>query len=411
MTGVVLILDCNDLDRTATFWAGALRYQEVYRSEPYLVLMPADQDGDGSGLVLQLQRVPEPKQGKNRLHLDIHVDELEPEVERLVGLGARPADTDIAQESGFRWQVMADPEGNEFCVCAACAEDRTRRSTRRCDEAVVEGEHDGGGAVAQIELREDVADVALHGRLAHKELLGDLGVARPATHHAEHIELAPRELLDPGGGRVVVGGRGRPVSREDPSGHGRVEPGPALGHHPGRAHDLLAGRVLELETRRAGAQRGREHLVVVEGRQHEDGGSVVTGAEALGGLGTVDALHAHVHHDDVGTKPPDCLLHLVAVLALAHDLESLVGVEDAAQPGTDQLLVVDEQNPDQRQQRWRRGASGRGSVASTSQPSPWGRASSEPPRATARSRIPRKPRPPFSDGTDTGRPSWSDTTR
>lgn len=121
MAGVVLILDCNDLDRTAAFWSGALRYKEVYRSEPYLVLMPGE--GDESGLVLQLQHVPELKEGKNRLHLDIHVDDLEPEVERLLGLGAHPVAADVAQESGFRWQVMADPEGNEFCVCAACAEE------------------------------------------------------------------------------------------------------------------------------------------------------------------------------------------------------------------------------------------------------------------------------------------------
>ena len=118
--GVVLILDCNDLDRVAEFWAVALDYQQVYRDEPYLVLMPAK--GDGSGLVLQLQRVPEPKSGKNRLHLDLHVDAVEPEVERLVSLGARPLQ-DPVEETGFRWRVMADPEGNEFCVCARCADD------------------------------------------------------------------------------------------------------------------------------------------------------------------------------------------------------------------------------------------------------------------------------------------------
>jgi predicted enzyme related to lactoylglutathione lyase len=120
MASVVLILDCNDLERTAAFWAAALRYREAYRSEPYLVLMPGE--GDGSGLVLQLQRVPEPKTGKNRLHLDLHVDEVEPEVERLAALGAQPV-SDVARESGFRWRVMADPEGNEFCICAACAEE------------------------------------------------------------------------------------------------------------------------------------------------------------------------------------------------------------------------------------------------------------------------------------------------
>jgi predicted enzyme related to lactoylglutathione lyase len=116
---VILILDCNDLDREAEFWSAALSYKEVYRGEPYLVLAP--EEGDGSGLVLQLQRVPEAKSGKNRLHLDLHVDEVEPEVDRLVRVGARPL-SDPTVESGFRWRVMADPEGNEFCICARCAD-------------------------------------------------------------------------------------------------------------------------------------------------------------------------------------------------------------------------------------------------------------------------------------------------
>jgi predicted enzyme related to lactoylglutathione lyase len=116
---VVLILDCNDLDREAEFWSEALGYREMYRDEPYLVLMP--REGDGSGLVLQLQRVPEPKSGKNRLHLDLHVAAVEPEVDRLVKLGARSL-RDPTVESGFRWRVMADPEGNEFCICARCAD-------------------------------------------------------------------------------------------------------------------------------------------------------------------------------------------------------------------------------------------------------------------------------------------------
>ena len=113
--GVVLILDCNDLEGEAEFWSAALRYREVHRVDPYLVLMP--EEGDGSGLVLQLQRVPEPKSGKNRLHLDLHVDALAPEVARLEALGASRLGDDVSREGEFCWQVMADPEGNEFCVC------------------------------------------------------------------------------------------------------------------------------------------------------------------------------------------------------------------------------------------------------------------------------------------------------
>jgi predicted enzyme related to lactoylglutathione lyase len=63
------------------------------------------------------QQVPEPRTStKNRLHLDIIVgDEIESEVDRLMALGAR-AVTDRIDEVGTSWIVMADPEGNEFCL-------------------------------------------------------------------------------------------------------------------------------------------------------------------------------------------------------------------------------------------------------------------------------------------------------
>lgn len=71
----------------------------------------------GEGPELVLQRVPEPKTAKNRMHLDIRTDQLDSTVESLVGLGARRLQP-AATEAGFRWVGMADPEGNEFCVCA-----------------------------------------------------------------------------------------------------------------------------------------------------------------------------------------------------------------------------------------------------------------------------------------------------
>jgi hypothetical protein len=62
-------------------------------------------------------KVPEPKTAKNRLHLDVAAADVEAEIARLVELGAtRVADAD---EYGYRWTVMADPEGNEFCVATA----------------------------------------------------------------------------------------------------------------------------------------------------------------------------------------------------------------------------------------------------------------------------------------------------
>jgi predicted enzyme related to lactoylglutathione lyase len=114
MADLTFVLDCNELDRAATFWSAALDYREDFRGEPYAVLLPRA----GPGSVLVLQQVTEPKQGKNRMHMDLHVDAVEPEVERLLTLGATPVGDGVHEEQPFRWQIMADPDGNEFCVCA-----------------------------------------------------------------------------------------------------------------------------------------------------------------------------------------------------------------------------------------------------------------------------------------------------
>jgi predicted enzyme related to lactoylglutathione lyase len=67
--------------------------------------------------VILLQRVAEPKQGKNRMHLDIKTPDVDGEVDRLVTLGAKRLSDAPMEQLGQRWVVMADPEGNEFCVC------------------------------------------------------------------------------------------------------------------------------------------------------------------------------------------------------------------------------------------------------------------------------------------------------
>jgi predicted enzyme related to lactoylglutathione lyase len=64
-----------------------------------------------------LQKVPEPKVSKNRMHLDIVTDEIEPEIERLQALGARRLHDDVRDVAGTRWVTFVDPEDNEFCVC------------------------------------------------------------------------------------------------------------------------------------------------------------------------------------------------------------------------------------------------------------------------------------------------------
>ncbi len=124
-------LDCHDPARLAEFWTAALDWV-VLDAEPGLVeigpVRASDQellDAVRSGPVaptMFLAAVPEDKVAKNRLHLDLSpVDRSrDEEVERLVALGATRAD--VGQTGEESWVVMADPEGNEFCVLRSLAE-------------------------------------------------------------------------------------------------------------------------------------------------------------------------------------------------------------------------------------------------------------------------------------------------
>ncbi len=95
------------------FWREALGYREYFVDTSFAVLVPKE----GTAPPLVLQGVPEPKSGKNRMHLDLVVDDIEPEVERLRGLGAQRVDEGIQNVGSVQWVRMADPEDNEFCVC------------------------------------------------------------------------------------------------------------------------------------------------------------------------------------------------------------------------------------------------------------------------------------------------------
>jgi len=111
---IELVLDCADLEAQATFWAAALGYEPVGAAGQYRLLLPP---AGATGPRFILQQVPEPRTAKNRMHLDIVTDDVAGDVDRLVALGAEPRG-DLIEEHGHRWLPMADPEGNEFCVCA-----------------------------------------------------------------------------------------------------------------------------------------------------------------------------------------------------------------------------------------------------------------------------------------------------
>ncbi len=111
-TRLTLTLDCTDPERLARFWAAALDYEDGGRHDEFWPLFPRDE----SEPMIVLQEVAEMKLGKNRMHLDLHVDDLAAEVVRLEDLGAHRVDPDLIEGHGHAWYVMADPEGNEFCV-------------------------------------------------------------------------------------------------------------------------------------------------------------------------------------------------------------------------------------------------------------------------------------------------------
>jgi predicted enzyme related to lactoylglutathione lyase len=116
MTATIgLVLDCSDPEALARFWSEALGYTTVGGAGSYVMLV----DPERAYPKLLLQAVPEAKMVKNRMHLDIEVPEVEQEVARLEAIGARRLEAEARHEHGTSWVIMADPEGNEFCVCDA----------------------------------------------------------------------------------------------------------------------------------------------------------------------------------------------------------------------------------------------------------------------------------------------------
>jgi len=109
-----LVLDCAEPQALEGFWRDALGYRVYFSGESHVILVPDDAK-NASPLVLQ--QVPEPKSGKNRMHLDLVADDIEAEVDRLVGLGARRLHDGVQSVGEIRWVTVADPVGNEFCVC------------------------------------------------------------------------------------------------------------------------------------------------------------------------------------------------------------------------------------------------------------------------------------------------------
>ena len=107
-----MVIDSVDPARIAPFWCALLGVQERgWFSDDYLLLT----DADGAVPKIAFQRVPETKSIKNRVHVDLAVSDLPAAVDRVLELGGSIV-SEERELDGARWRVMADPEGNEFCL-------------------------------------------------------------------------------------------------------------------------------------------------------------------------------------------------------------------------------------------------------------------------------------------------------
>ncbi|HEY1158775.1 MAG TPA: VOC family protein [Arthrobacter sp.] len=113
-----IAVDSTDPRVPAAFWEKALGWRRTHEEDDEIVLEPpAGSTEDGVLPDLLFLKVPERKELKNRLHLDLRPEDQDAEVARLEELGARQVS--VGQGAAATWVVMADPDGNEFCVLRA----------------------------------------------------------------------------------------------------------------------------------------------------------------------------------------------------------------------------------------------------------------------------------------------------
>ena len=112
-------VDAVDPKLVADFWCGALGWRIVEQTDEGISIAPPD----GAWPTIDVLPVPERKTVKNRLHLDLRADGVprEVELERLLELGA--SRVDVGQGPDASWVVLADPEGNEFCLLSRGVQD------------------------------------------------------------------------------------------------------------------------------------------------------------------------------------------------------------------------------------------------------------------------------------------------
>ena len=122
-----IVIDCHDIKAQSRWWAGVLNWKVAFEADDEIAIVPPIAFSEQGQSIPPLERgpglvfvpVPEGKTVKNRLHLDLAPpagDDQEAEVRRLESLGATRIDIGQPDDQKATWAVMADPEGNEFCL-------------------------------------------------------------------------------------------------------------------------------------------------------------------------------------------------------------------------------------------------------------------------------------------------------
>ncbi len=129
-----LVLDSHDPERLASFWCEVLGYVVLERAGDGVEIGPADVGFGGPQPTIVFTGGAESKQGKLRLHIDVSPTDREQDAELSRLLAAGASRVDIGQTGEESWHVLADPEGNEFCLLrrrVAAAQSDRRGPTRR----------------------------------------------------------------------------------------------------------------------------------------------------------------------------------------------------------------------------------------------------------------------------------------
>ncbi|AXV09605.1 hypothetical protein DVS28_a4948 [Euzebya pacifica] len=107
-----LLIDTPDPDALAMFWEDLLGWVRTFEDEGEVMIAPRD----GQGFPLLFVEVDDAKAGKNRLHFDLRPDDQAAAIAKAIDLGATRVDIGQHEDPHVTWEVLADPDGNEFCI-------------------------------------------------------------------------------------------------------------------------------------------------------------------------------------------------------------------------------------------------------------------------------------------------------